>query len=56
MSSGGAILHLAIKVIFLRTLRSLRLNFFTAKNAGIYAKYAKKNVRLLPGEGLIKGN
>ena len=34
-------------------MRSLRLKFFTAKDAKIYAKYAKKNVRLLPGEGIV---
>ena len=42
-----AILRLAMKVIFLRTLRnplrSLRLRIFTAKDAKIYAKDAKKN-------------
>jgi len=45
-----------MKVIFFadfaHPLRSLWLNFFTAKDAEIYAKYAKKNVRLLPGEGI----
>jgi len=50
------ILRLAIKVTFFayfaHPLRSLRLRFFTAKDAKIYAKYAKKNVRLLPGEGI----
>ena len=53
-----SILRLAMKVIFLRTLRnplrSLRLRIFTAKDAKIYAKDAKKNVRLLPGEGIFR--
>ena len=48
------ILRLAIEVIFFayfaHPLRSLRLKFFTARDAKIYAK---KNVRLLPGEGII---
>jgi len=34
------------------SLAFLAVKFSTAKDAEIYAKYAKKNVRLLPGEGI----